>query len=351
MKTNTSHHKVTWILGTMLAIGIALSVVLTIGSMFFLRGTILDSGIPEKIEQKKYDKHYVLITDDFTDPLWESVYQGASKEGEGEAYLEYLGCNLPVSYTVPQLLRIAIDAKVDGIIVVGDESEETVALINEAVGTKIPVVTVLSDCSSSLRQCFVGINSYSLGERYGEQALQLLDKDKTQKVYVLIDNGTNETSKNSTYLGIKDKIEKGKSPSTKVEMQAIAIDNKRAFTSEETIRDIVIDKANLPDILICLSAVDTRCAYQAVVDYNKVGDVEILGYYDSEKILNAIDKSIIHSTITLDGTQMGALCMSALKEYNDTGHVSAYFPVDTKVINSYNVTNYEEQKNKTVINK
>ena len=98
------------------------------------------------------------------------------------AIRSYYGTDLPVEYSVPELLRIAIDSSVDGIIVAGDDSSETTELINEAVDQDIPVVTVLSDSMSSLRQCFVGISNYSLGEEYGKQAINLLELDKRQKI-------------------------------------------------------------------------------------------------------------------------------------------------------------------------
>ena len=92
--------------------------------------------------------------------------------------------------------------------------------------------------------------------------------------------------------------------------------------------------------MVCLTAIDTRCAYQAVVDYNKVGVIDIIGYYDSELILSAIQKDIIYSTMTIDAKQMGAYCVEALNEYMQTGQVSDYFSVDLYVINKYNINDY-----------
>lgn len=339
------HQKKSYLFGILFIAVIALAAIFTTGAMIFLRETVASASIKGKEKLKEYQKHYVLITDNFEDPLWDSVYQGAVMEGEEEAvYLEYLGRNLSDTYTVSELLRIAIDAKVDGIIVVGNDDEKTVALINEAVRKGIPVVTVLNDCSLSLRQCFVGINSYSLGQQYGEQALNLLSEGKEQTVFVLMESSSEDTSKNTTFLGIKEVLTKDIKPETKLKIQAVGIENKIAFSSEEKIRDIIINESDLPDIMICLDALDTRCAYQAVVDYNKVGKIQILGYYESEAILNAIDKDIIHASITFDGMQMGALSVKALIEYDNTGFVSAYIPVDTKLITSDNVSDYLIEK-------
>jgi ribose transport system substrate-binding protein len=114
------------------------------------------------------------------------------------------------------------------------------------------------------------------------------------------------------------------------------------------IRNIIMDTKNPPDVLICLTAVDTLCAYQAIVDYNKVGQIEIIGYYDSDLILSAIDKEIIHSTMAINAEQMGAYCVQALSEYRETKHVSNYFTVDINIINEKNVQKYINAREKSV---
>jgi ribose transport system substrate-binding protein len=85
---------------------------------------------------------------------------------------------------------------------------------------------------------------------------------------------------------------------------------------------------------------DTTCAFQAIVDYNKVGQIDIIGYYDSEIILRAIDLKIIHSTMTINARQMGAYCVDAMSEYYKTGRVSDYYSIPISVINQKNIKHY-----------
>ena len=219
----------------------------------------------------------------------------------------------------------------------GDEDDKTVALLDEAVKNGIPVVTVLRDSTGSLRQCFVGDNSYNLGQEYGRQILELLSEKKEEmespvKILVLMEESRMDTSQNLILFGIRETLERelGENHSTTVE--TALVDNTRSFSSEESIRDIFLNLEELPDVLVCLNAVHTRCAYQAAVDYNKVGTVQMLGYYDSETILDAVAKNIIYSTIALDAGQMGRLCVQALDEYTQTGYTNSYMAVDTKLI-------------------
>lgn len=288
-----------------------------------------------------YSRHYVMITGREDSDFWDRVYESAREEGrERGVYVERFGKDLAVEYSRNELLRLAMQASVDGIIVPGDEEEETVELLREVVEQGIPVVNVLQDSMGSIRQCFVGNNSYNLGQDYGSQILELLAKkeeeaggslDRPAEVMVLVDENRADTSQNLVLLGIRETLENVKEE-IPVTVETRPVDNSRSFSSEESIRDIFLNSEKLPDILVCLSAVHTRCAYQAAVDYNQVGTVQMLGYYDSEAILEAVSKNILYSTIALDTEQMGRLCVQALDEYVETGYTNNYMAVDTRLI-------------------
>jgi ribose transport system substrate-binding protein len=199
---------------------------------------------------------------------------------------------------------------------------------------RIPVITVLNDEPSSNRKSFVGVNSYNQGQIYGKQVLELINKGK-KNVTVLLNSDSRAASKKMIYSSISEMLA-GKD----VYVRSTNVNTQTTFSSEEDIRNIIRDNQNPTEVLVCLTAIDTRCAYQAVVDYNKVGVIDIIGYYDSELILSAIQKDIIYSTMTIDAKQMGAYCVEALNEYMQTGQVSDYFSVDLYVINKDNINDY-----------
>ena len=315
---------------------------ITLFSFFYFRQKFFSIDASKDTAYEVYDKHYMMITSDIKSPFWESVYEAAKLEAkEYNAYVEYMGKNLSTAYDVKELLKMAIHCDVDGIILEGDESEEMTALINKAVEKGLVVITVLKDNPNSKRQCFVGVNNYNLGKVYGEQVLSLY-YGEPERILVLMDAGSSNTNQSTIYSGIKDTLYKGIEESENIDIHTVTIGNENRFSSEESIRDIIMDVKHLPSIMICLSDVDTKCAYQAVVDHNKVGQINILGYYDSQDILGAIKKEIIHSTIAIDAKEMGELCSHALEEYREAGHVSDYLPVSTELITLKNIDKYLE---------
>ncbi|MBR5510499.1 MAG: substrate-binding domain-containing protein [Lachnospiraceae bacterium] len=312
----------------------AFTAVILAGLLFFYQRT--DMGRKEeKGDYQIYQRHYAMITGKEDSDFWDKVYQSAMEEGKTRgAYVERFGEHLAVEYSCNELIELAVKASVDGIIVPGDEDQETIRVINTAVECGIPVVTVFRDSTGSLRQCFVGNNSYDLGQDYGRQIIQLMEKNEhtSGNVLVLVNENRMDTRQNLILLGIRETLEREFGEGHAVSVETVPINHTRSFSSEESIRDIFLNSEKLPNILVCLNAVHTQCAYQAAVDYNQVGSVQILGYYDSDTILNAVAKHIIYSTVALDTEQMGVLCVQSLDEYIETGYTNGYMAVDTRWI-------------------
>ena len=354
----------------------------------------------EETAGETYDRYYMMITQDGKSAFWQSVYQGAYERALQEnVYVDWLSNDHFQDYSVEEQMEIAIASGVDGIIVTASEDEKMTALIDRADAAGIPVVTLYGDNTQSTRCSFVGVGSYNLGREYGRQALRimrerlvgtqetrlvvktgedisaaetetagagtatlaalggndaLLESELVEvgtearpiRVTLLVNPFANSLDQNILYSGIQETIEQERGD-TVVELSQQSVDDTNAFSVEESVRDIFMG-GDIPDILICLNELNTTCAYQAVVDYNKVGAVSILGHYVSDTILNAIDRNVIYATVDIDTAQMGAFCIDALQEYHDLGYTSQYFTADISLITRENVDEYlgrEESEN------
>lgn len=319
----------------------------------------MDSATFLDYEQTKtYEKHYALIVDNPNDSLWDPVYEQMQKVGDDlNIYVERFGTNLAVSYSKTDLLRIAIESKVDGIILEGDETDETTALIYKANLKEIPVVTILHDCVGSGRVSFVGINNYSFGTEYGSlittaaEEIRRNEKNRNRpiRVLLLLDGLSRDNSQNIIYTAMQETLENDDDPAETLIIDTERINSLSVFRTEEKIRDIVVNSTNLPDIIVCLNEQNTSSVYQTLVDQNKVGQIYVIGYFDSDAILKAIDKKGIYATVTIDAKQMGKYCVEALNEYALTGYVSDYMSVDFTCIDAANVRSYlgEEVEHET----
>ncbi len=306
---------------------------------------------PEEEEEKVYSRYYAMICDDCRSSFWQKVYQGAAEAAEkSDCYVELFGSNLSYDYTPEQLMELAISSSVDGIMVLGNDEVEMTGLINRADSAGIPVVTMYTDNALSERKSFVGVSAFNIGNEYGKLIInahnekkRFLPEDGEQEkesisVAVFFDEKRLLFDQNVILSGINDTLSR-QAPEESYTIRSVMVDDSTPFSVEECMRDIFMEE-EVPEILVCLSELDTTCAYQAAVDYNMVGSVYILGYYDSLKILNAISRNVVYSSLAVDTEELGAYCVEALDEYIASGYTSQYFSADVTIIDRFNVAEF-----------
>jgi ribose transport system substrate-binding protein len=336
----------------LLIVMVSISGIVTVGTMVYFRVNVMGNIDQITGEGKKYDRYYALVTNDRSESYWNAAYNSMKKEGElNNVYVDKTGDNLPVEYTKEQLMEMAIDSKVDGIIYEADETVDSVVQINRAIAAGIPVVTVRTDAPTSARRSFVGVSYYNLGNEYGRLIIKAVtdnlsertaEDDSPVSVLILTDDNIQDTSQNVTVTAIKEAVARKPETCPEISINTAMIDNSGEFTTEESIRGLLYSTA-LPDIIVCLSETNTVIVYQTIVEMNKVGESIILGYDDSESTVNAVKKEIIYATITVDMNQLGKDCVDALDEYIEFKRVSDYYGVDYKIIDRDNVAGMESE--------
>lgn len=320
------------------------------GCILFLSGTwIYFQKTLEKVDlndgekARAYEKHYLMISNDRDKDMWQSIYKSAASTAKDKnAYVELLSPDKRSGNTQEDCLRIGIASNVDGIILEADGSKEEKDLIAEASLKGIPVVTVLTDDSSSARISFVGVNSYQIGTAYTEELLGLLKPEGKTAIMFLMNADTRAQESNLAFYQVKKELEEKKTAKQDVDISQYAMNSKADFDTEEVVRDIFV-KEDLPDVLVCMDSVVTECVYQALIDYNQVGNVQVIGFYYSDSILDAISKGIISSSVTLDMTDVGEYSINALEEYSSLKHTNGYYSVGQNVITRENVREYRKE--------
>ncbi len=288
-----------------------------------------------------YKRHYMMISDDHSQQ-WEAIFAAAQEAArETDAAVEWTGQGLAASYGAAECMEIAVAAKPDGIILYQRSGEDLTELIEEASQRQIPVITLLNDSASSRRISYIGLNSYQMGEIYGEEVLRVLDGADGNVLVLLSQSGEGE-SEGLLYTQMLRRAEQGKAPGQEIRFSTYGINTASSFDAEEDIRDIFVSGGELPEVMICLDPVSTECVKSALVDYNQVGNLSIIGYYASESTLEAVEKGLVTSTLNVDARQIGRLGIEALNEYCESGHVSSYFNVGIEMITQENVESYRK---------
>ena len=297
----------------------------------FYKGVWEKSGLEEAEESRVYESQYEMIVGSGKNEFWQAVYASAKKAAENHnAYLEFHASDMGTGYDEIDYMEISIAAGADGIILEFNGEEALKKEIDKAEAAGIPVITIMNDAPDSKRQSFVGVNDYQMGQAYGEQVAALLD-EKTETALILLDSEKGDFEKSQIYSQISNVVmEQENGENVKIQAQNLMPENK--FDIEEAIRTIFQSPEGPPQILVCMDEVTTECAYQAMIDFNMVGEVKIIGYYVSDTIREAVDKGLIPVTCTLDTEKMGKDCIEALWEYKQEGRVNSYYNVELEFV-------------------
>ena len=291
---------------------------------------------------RTYGRHYLFVSSDESGMLTDIYDRTAAACEASGAYLEWCGKDTPGNYTAAKCIDISTAMKADGIIVYPDGSEGLEEAVGRAAGEGIPVVTILRDLPDSGRVSFIGVSSYQVGDLYGGQLLSLLHNGENE-VCLLTDAGDTENETQLLYTQMVQAIRNGAPSGRTMELRTESVDSRTDFDAEEVIRDLLLGKER-PDILICLNSVQTECAIQALIEYNLVGQVQVIGYYVTDQILQALRQDLIPVTMTIDTFALGDDSVQALDEYLELGRVSSYYNIALSGITPTTVERYEKEQ-------
>lgn len=287
-----------------------------------------------------FRRHYALIGDP-SSPFLGSVYTTAQEEASRSGdYVEFMGKDLDKDYSSLELMNIAIAARVDGIILDADDSSDMTAAIAQADEAGIPVICIGTDNYGSARKSFVGISYYTLGQEYGKFITSHLVTDNVMKVLVIASPEEHVTGQNLVFNGLRDYIaQQHRTSRFQISSQILGGDDR--FSTAEAVTDLFgSETQSLPDILVCLDETSATSACQAIVDSNHVGDVQILGYYLNDTIINALQKGIIPATLTISAQEIGQKAVDGLNEYLSSDFVSEYSSIDIETITAATLDDY-----------
>ena len=276
----------------------------------------------------EYSFHCAFIADSDTD-FWDSAYEAAREEGiPNGIYVENFGKDLDISHTTNELLKMAIAANVDAIIMEADDSYPTTLLMNRAVNAGIAVSTIYRDNMGSDRYSYTGVNNVTLGYDYGSLALKYADSSDCN-VMVFLDDREQDAESRLLISGIGKALEEQRSD---MKLDTMKLNSSSTFEVEEAIRGFLKNNHDSTDIIICTSLQQTQFASQIAVDMNYVGDFKIIGSYQNHAVLESLANGVICASIVIDADQMGKRAVENLAEYLEYGHTSDYSQTDVHTL-------------------
>lgn len=291
-------------------------------------------------ENLKY--HFIMIAQDWGDDFWQSVKAGAEEAAEDSgAAIEFLGSVMQDEDGMLESMEVAIASRVDGIIVYVTDEKRFQPLIDKAVDSGIPVITIESDANSSKRNAFVGPNNYMAGMKAGGLAIEAANGMRADVAVIVGGNyAGNSDAANSLLNGFDKSIENA----VNIHKATVQYANTGYFSAETSIRRI-LDEYPEVNVIVCTGFTDTLEVLQVLIDLNRESGIALIGYNNTQQIREYIKYNNLYGAVyefpRLTGRKsvedlVQCLRGQAIREFDDTGvytvtrHNLVSYPSDSR---------------------
>ena len=296
--------------------------------------TILSSGSNLLAFKKLPNYHFFAILPNSDEPYLKDLVKGLKEAAsKDEVALEINYSNNVNEYNdTIRLLNIAIASKVNGIITEGFNTPEFKRLIGDAEKENIPVVSLDPSSPQSEKTAYVGTNGFEMGFKEGNLVVQA--SQGKAKVAMVLGEGMDSYG-NVKVEGFKDAIKDYKD----IQIVSTKIAEPGILGAHNITQEIL---NNYPEVntIVCTTSKDTIGVAQLLVDFNRVGDVAIIGYDSSPEILSYIQKGIIYGTIVPNFYIIGTKSIKFLMDVKKNGRASNNIDADSVVVTQKNVNVY-----------
>lgn len=268
---------------------------------------------PPEPQQRVEDRYrLVLITQDLGTPFWNKVGEGA------EAEAEKLGANLEIWGTYGEdredflkQLEIAIDSKVDGIIVQGMDQDDFDNLTKvKAAFYGIPVITVASDVpmSDSMRKTYVGSDALAAGRMIAERLVSDMGEKGT---VVLLGDNREEYDQRQRVLGVRGVL--SAYPGIHTEYVTTSDEEQRIAAATQDVMNRFPDV----DAFISVDANLTAAMVQEIGKRSRIDPYYIYSFDDNPDIAALLRQGKLDGVIEQAPSEMGETGVRMMVQWLD----------------------------------
>jgi ribose transport system substrate-binding protein len=230
---------------------------------------------------------------------------------------------------------IAIESKVDGIIIQPFEDDRFDEILGKANYYNIPTITIDTDIPTKEKVCFISYNRYQISTEIGKLLNTELNKNGEQKgTIIVIQNEQNYNYDEAIALNqvIDDKYS--------IKVEELNYTGENLLNAGGLTRNI-IDKYDDLVGIICSSGEETFGAIQALKDTNKMNDVAVVGFDNSKEIIEYIDRGVILATVVAENEKLGYEAIENMVKHKNKEFVSMYHDITVDIITKENVDEYK----------
>lgn len=223
----------------------------------------------------------------------------------------------------PLSLEMARYTGIDGLAVYPyQKDDKLLSSLAKLYDAGIPVVQLENQVLAKPRTVFIGTNSFDFGKAIGRLTLRSANRNLNIALVYSEKNPGLMADGSLLEMGIKSILGRRISSLRSFRTSLNPLD------AERLAYDLIESKEGF-NLLVFTDSSDTIVAVQAIIDMNKVGSVQIIGFGNDQTIKTYVNKGVVLGSIVRDPYHIGFNAVLALAEIKKNGNTSAF--VDTGI--------------------
>ncbi len=284
--------------------GILIAMLITVGVMV---GSIFTQNDQVEIEKGPINTpeyHVQIIIQNTDEHFWTQFKAGAIAASKDlEVFSEFVTIPPRNVKALTETIEQAIYSQVDAIAFQPVDYAETEVATLKALEEGLAVVNYENDKYLIPEVSSVGSNSYDIGYTAGSMIVPAVGTGNPANIAVILDEGSSQGDsqyKNMKVQGILD----ANSMYGKVNLIEVYTLDPGMFEAERLINTIISKEDDI-NVIICVDEKSTPAVAQVLVDRNKVGDIEVIGYGTMSQTLDYIKRGVIYGTVSPKAYEIG----------------------------------------------
>jgi len=225
---------------------------------------------------------------------------------------------------IKRQIRMIAAVKPDGVALALPSDQSYDEAIASIAARRIPVVTVETDQSASLRRAHVGTNSFEAGKLAGGALAARFPEGAEVALLLALQDREAANRDTGFVMGFRQAVKNR--PDVRLALVRTAREGSAA--GEELVREFLLAPGAV-DAVVFTSARDAEGAAQALVEYGKVGALALLGYDDTPEIRKHIKTGVIFASLARNPERAGEAAVESLAALAGGERTGAY--VDTGI--------------------
>jgi len=261
----------------------------------------------------------------YFDRVVASMERAAKKDGAVLQTLSYASGDGPEA--IARLLLLATELEPDGVIVSAPPDRQVIEAVRGLEHRGVPVLALESDLPASGRAVFIGTNPYSIGVNAASAVADSFPQGALVALVLSRDYAEGISGGATIVAGFMHGARGRKG----LQLAMTRTSQEGPSASEEIIRELLSEHADI-DVAVFIGSRDSEGAARAILEYDKVGRLAIIGFDDDPALLELIQMGVVTASIARSPDRSGEEAVKAAMTMARGGRASAYIDPGLRVI-------------------